>query len=158
MILSITIYFVLPIQFVLTLAFEKQPSSLGKGVLKIFSKFTRKHLWRRAISVKFQIEITFRHECSPVNLLHISRTPFPKNTPEWLLLAFDSAVLHENNALSYRVLRTKKWYTSFLRKVLVFQKTCFKVKVLKTFKIPTDYHIKTCQSLKWRAKIASTDF
>ena len=26
------------------------------------------------------IEVTLRHECSPVNLLHIFRTPFHKNT------------------------------------------------------------------------------
>ena len=32
------------------------------------------------------IEITFRHGCSPVNLLHIFRTPFPKSTSGWLLL------------------------------------------------------------------------
>ena len=32
------------------------------------------------------IEITLRHGCSPVNLLHIFRTPFPKNTSGWLLL------------------------------------------------------------------------
>ena len=31
------------------------------------------------------IEITLRHGCS-VNLLHIFRTPFPKNTSRWLLL------------------------------------------------------------------------
>ena len=32
------------------------------------------------------IEIIFRHGCSPVNLLHIFRTPFPRNTSMWLLL------------------------------------------------------------------------
>ena len=32
------------------------------------------------------IEITLRHGCSPVDLLHIFRTPFPRNTFEWLLL------------------------------------------------------------------------
>ena len=32
------------------------------------------------------IEIAFRHGCSPINLLHIFRTPFPKNTSGWLLL------------------------------------------------------------------------
>ena len=32
------------------------------------------------------IEITLRHGYSPVNLLHIFRTPFPKNTSERLLL------------------------------------------------------------------------
>ena len=32
------------------------------------------------------IEITLRHGCPPVNLLHIFRTPFFKNTSGWLLL------------------------------------------------------------------------
>ena len=32
------------------------------------------------------IEITLWHGCSPVSLLHIFRTPFPKNTSGWLLL------------------------------------------------------------------------
>ena len=32
------------------------------------------------------IETALRHGCSPVNLLHIFRTPFPKNTSVGLLL------------------------------------------------------------------------
>ena len=32
------------------------------------------------------VEIALRHECSPVNLLHIFRTPFQQNTSEWMLL------------------------------------------------------------------------
>ena len=32
------------------------------------------------------IEITLRHGYSPVHLLHIFRTPFPRNTSGWLLL------------------------------------------------------------------------
>ena len=32
------------------------------------------------------IEITLRHGCSPVNLQHIFRTTFPKNTAGRLLL------------------------------------------------------------------------
>ena len=32
------------------------------------------------------IKITLRHGCSPVNLLHIFRTPYPWNTSGWLLL------------------------------------------------------------------------
>ena len=35
------------------------------------------------------IEITLRHRCSPVNLLHIFKTPFSKNTSGWLLLYFN---------------------------------------------------------------------
>ena len=33
------------------------------------------------------IEITLRHGCSPVNLLHMFRTTFPKNTDGELLLS-----------------------------------------------------------------------
>ena len=55
---------------------------LRKDVLKICSKFTGEHSCRSAIS----IETTLRHGCSPVNLLHIFRTPFLKNTSGWLLL------------------------------------------------------------------------
>ena len=51
---------------------------LGKGVLKICSKFTGEHPCR--------IEIALRHGCSSVNLLHIFGTPFPKNTSGRLLL------------------------------------------------------------------------
>ena len=64
---------------------------LGKGVLKIWSKFTGEDPSRSAISIKLQsnfIQIALRHGCSPINLLHISRTPFPKNTSGWLLLVF----------------------------------------------------------------------
>ena len=56
---------------------------LRKGLLKIYSKFTGEHPCRSVISI---IEITFRHGCSPVNLLHIFRTPFPRITSGWLLL------------------------------------------------------------------------
>ena len=62
---------------------------LGKGVLKICSKFTGEHPCRSAISIKLLcnfIEITLRHGRSPVNLLHIFRTLFSKNTNGRLLL------------------------------------------------------------------------
>ena len=52
---------------------------LGKGVLKICSKFTGEHPCRSAISIKLLsnfIEITLRHGRSPVILLHIFRTLF----------------------------------------------------------------------------------
>ena len=56
---------------------------LGKSLLKRCSKFTGEHLCRSVISIELLfnfIEITLRHGCPPVNLLHISRTPFYKNT------------------------------------------------------------------------------
>ena len=62
---------------------------LGKGVLKIFSKFTGENPCRKVISIKLLCnftEIAIWHGCSPVNLLHIFRTPFSKNTFGQLLL------------------------------------------------------------------------
>ena len=53
-----------------------------KGVLKVCIKFTGEHSCRSEISIKLQsnfIEIILPHECSPVNLLHVFRTPFPRN-------------------------------------------------------------------------------
>ena len=50
---------------------------LVKGLLKMCSKFTRKHPSRSAISINLLcnfIEIALRHGCSPVNLQHIFRT------------------------------------------------------------------------------------
>ena len=64
---------------------------LRKGVLKICSKFTGEHPCRSVISIKLLcnfIEVALRHGCSPVNLLHIFRTPFLKSTSGWLLLNF----------------------------------------------------------------------
>ena len=55
---------------------------LTKGVLKICSKFTGEHPCRSAILIKLLcnfIESALRHGCSPVNLLHTSRTPFPSS-------------------------------------------------------------------------------
>ena len=63
---------------------------LGNGILKICSKCTGEHLCRSMISIKSLcnfFEITLWHRCSPVYLLHIFRTPFPKNTYGRLLLA-----------------------------------------------------------------------
>ena len=62
---------------------------LGKGVQKICNKFTGEYPCRSAISIKLQsnfLEIALWHGCSPVNLLHIFRTPFLRNTSELLLL------------------------------------------------------------------------
>ena len=71
---------------------KQKQSSIGflrrKGVLKVCSKFIGEHPCRSVISIRLQsnfIEITLLHGCSPVNLLHIFRTPFPKNFSGWLL-------------------------------------------------------------------------
>ena len=84
-------------------------SSLGKSVLKIYSKFTGKHPCRSVISIKLQssfTEITLRHGCSPVNLLDILRTPFYKNIYGGLLLQ-----VHRTFIWCLWCLRGVSWWT-----------------------------------------------
>ena len=90
--------------------YRSSPSEvfLGKGVLKIYSKFTGEHPCRSVISIKLLcnfIEITLRHGCSPVNLLHIPRPPFLKNTTGWLLLNVNSTLKILNSKL-----KNLKWF------------------------------------------------
>ena len=59
-----------------------QPSL--KGVLKIYFKFTEEHPCR-SVLIRTFIVIALWHGCSPVNLLHIIRTLFYKNTNEGLI-------------------------------------------------------------------------
>ena len=49
-------------------------------------------------------ETPLRHGCSPVNLLHIFRTPFPWNTSGWLLLkSVQKSVARLNSQLNVLV-------------------------------------------------------
>ena len=68
---------------------QKQPHRVVQGCCLICSKFTGEQRCQSLISIKFFcnfIEITLQHGYSTVNLLHIFRTPFLKNTPGQLLL------------------------------------------------------------------------
>ena len=64
---------------------QKQPP---RGVLRF--KFTGEHVYWSVISINLQSNfmnvfgwVWVRHGCSPVNFLHIFRTPLPKNTWLW---------------------------------------------------------------------------
>ena len=70
----------------------------GETEAVIQSCFQEKLFWKYAANLKENahvkvqsnfIEIALRHGCSPVNLLHIFGTPFPRNTSEWLSLALE---------------------------------------------------------------------
>ena len=67
---------------------------LGKGVLKVCSRFTGEHPCRSVISIKL-LKITLQHGCSPVNLRHVLRTSFSKNTSGRLLLSLELLFLEE---------------------------------------------------------------
>ena len=82
---------------------------LEESVLKMCSKFTGEHPCQNVILVKLLcnvIEIALRHGCSPVNLLHIFRTPFPMNTPGWLLQFILALKIRIHNALFQRCIQT----------------------------------------------------
>ena len=71
---------------------QKQPS----GVIKKRCSENMKQIYMRTPMLKWDfnkvikqgnfIEVTLRHRCSHVNLLHIFRTPLPKNTSGRLFL------------------------------------------------------------------------
>ena len=65
---------------------QKQPP---RGVPWKRCSENMQQIYRRTLMPKCDfnfIEITFQHGCSPVNLLHIFRISFLKNTSWWLLL------------------------------------------------------------------------
>ena len=56
----------------------------------------KKHITQKKTKGDFNkvvLQMALRHECSPVNLLHIFRTSFPKNTPGRLPLKVENADL-----------------------------------------------------------------
>ena len=74
---------------------------LGKSVLKICRKFTGEHPYRSAISIKLQSnfnEITLRHGCSTVNLLHISEHLFLGTTLDGCFCVFFQRLSNESPA------------------------------------------------------------
>ena len=64
-----------------------QRFSVRKGVLRNFTKFTRKHLYQSLFSDKVAGLIPW-HRCFPVNFAKFLRTPFLQNTSGRLLLYF----------------------------------------------------------------------
>ena len=75
---------------------QKQPS---RGVLKQRCSENMQQIYRRTPMPKCYFNKvatvlkSLRHVCSPVNLLHILRTPFPRNTSGQLLLTAYSSYL-----------------------------------------------------------------
>ena len=106
---------------------------LRKGVLKICSKFTWEHPCQSVVSVKL-LWIILRHGYSHVNLLHIFRAPFLKNTSGGLLLIYtlglSNMVIH--HSVTMKCLRinwfcinsiissSSFWEYEFYRYTLVF--------------------------------------
>ena len=67
------------------LKIRKQPS---RGVSRKSCSENMQQIYRRIPMSKYDF-YTLWHGCSPVNLLHIFRTPFPESTSGWLLHKID---------------------------------------------------------------------
>ena len=91
---------------------------LEKVFWKYGSTFTGEYPCLKVISVKLLcnfIEIALRHGCSPVNLLHVFRTSFYKNTYEGLpvrqLLHACEAIFEEKEKRTrYHTVNKTTWY------------------------------------------------
>ena len=91
---------------------QKQPP---REVLKKKRSENMQQIYRRICS-NF-IEITHWHGCSPVSLLHIFRTLFPRNTSGWLLLCislpFSCILFCRRTWHGHWILRDRKLKISF---------------------------------------------
>ena len=104
------------------------------------------------------IEITFLHECSPVNLLHIFRTPFPNNTSGGLLLKFFVAIEKSlNEALMYLIyinlISSKIPSTGLISLALVFQLFLFVSHFSSLHFLTRKLALQTCQPKMFRTWI-----
>ena len=92
------------------LYFQNQPSRsvLRKRCSKNMHQIYRRTTMPKCDFSKVTIEITLWHGCSPINLMHIFRTPFFKNTTGRLLLYF-ALTLIENQ--QYLTLHKKSPYS-----------------------------------------------
>ena len=64
------------------------------------------------ISIKLLCNFTgiaLRHGCSPLNLLHIFRKPFPKNTSGWLFLIVKNLHTPQSYYNLYFILLSSQW-------------------------------------------------
>ena len=60
------------------------------------------------------VEITLRHGCSPVNLLHIFRAAFPRNTSGWLILFIDIFTVFCSVSLSQLMINQVHFFHMFV--------------------------------------------
>ena len=85
------------------------------------------------------IKIALRHGCSPVNLPHIFRTPFLKNTSRWLLLFVETnkeyfdypiCVRQKLFYIYYNVYNVCINLSAFVKKVCVLLCFCFHLLII----------------------------
>ena len=93
--------------------------------------------------------MALRHRCSPVNLLHIFRIPFPRNTSERQLLTFLTHILFMLYSLDYlcnhlfvSVSMFQRLLKCYVKHQLVYNFLCvqdFSSQKLGRYQQPSDY-------------------
>ena len=110
---------------------------------------TRVEVYWNRTSQSNLIEIALRHGCSPANLLHIFRTPFPKNISRGLLLSVVTTYFYLSNLLRKvwnlkdlkrkRFMLTENVFNNIIVLVIIFfcQRWCYfsKSKIYSNFSI-----------------------
>ena len=93
-------------------------------------------------------KIAFRHRCSPVNLLHTFRAPFPRNTSGWLLLKVSRELFQKTlKTFAFKILRFAEYWQltkSFWGKKSMKRKTLLGIRYVNKKIIKS----KTIQSCK----------
>ena len=116
----------------------------GRLLLKIFETNSS-----TAVKIQLQFLRIVTGKKTPSNkTLTLSKS---MNMDIWVVGTLKQSLLCENlkpkqNFRKNKVVARKTLFPviSFLKRVCVLQKSCFKIKVLKTFRISSDCHIKTC--------------
>ena len=112
-------------QLLITIPRSSRPEVfLREVVLKIGIKFTGEVPCRSAVSIKLQsnfIDIALRYECSPVNLLHIFRTPLDGCFYELLDILVRVVISILSLSLNSKQFH-QKWYSNYF---YIIDITCF---------------------------------
>ena len=101
---------------------------MKKGVLKIFTKFTGKHLRQSlffnkvaglkcSASLQLYLKKRLWRSCFPVNFAKLLRTPFLQNTSGWLLLIMLSLVIPTSSLILTILVWKNLCFTKFSTKI-----------------------------------------
>ena len=96
---------------------NRRRCSVRKGVLRNFTKFTRKHLCQSL----FLLKKRFWHRCFPKNFMKFLRTPFLQNTSRRLLLnseEFHNIRFFHKYQFEYPIIFGGRLFTVYLKIML----------------------------------------
>ena len=107
--------------------FQYMQKQLSRGILRTRCSGNMQQIYQRIPMPKCDfnkvafIEITFWHGCSPVNLLHISRTSFQIISGPLLLYRFQNGFVSSNGLIRfYAMVIHFSWLTLLIKKIQTY--------------------------------------